>query len=150
MIITAGVIAAGVAVLYWTYSWGNVADQQYSQSVNSNSHAMQENIGFEYTIYNSANNQLTLYIINSGLSNSLSLTRLYLWNSANQLIGTYPISNVYQTSTTKLLTANTLPKGMEAYFNVTITPALKTPPETYYTIRLETGSGRNFDESFAY
>ena len=93
MIITAGVIAAGIAVLYWTYSWGNVADQQYSQSVNSNSLAMQENIGFEYTIYNSENNQLTLYIINSGLSN-ITLNRLYLWNSANQLIGgtSYPIT----------------------------------------------------------
>ena len=46
MIITAGVIAAGIGVLYWTYSWGNVADRQYSTSISTSQNATSEMIGF--------------------------------------------------------------------------------------------------------
>jgi hypothetical protein len=145
MIITAGVIVAGIAVLYWAQSWGNVADQQYTQTVNTNSQAMQENIGFEYTTYN--NGQLTLYIINSGTSNSETIARLYIWNTANQLINSWNVGNLYSTGSGKVLPSNyILQKGAEVYFNVTV--ALTSG--NYYTIRVVTGSGRNFDEAFSY
>jgi hypothetical protein len=145
MIITAGVIVAGIAVLYWAQSWGNVADQQYTQTVNTNSQAMQENIGFEYTTYN--NGQLTLYIINSGTSNSMTIARLYIWNTANQLIPSSNVANLYSTSSGKVLPLNNvLQKGVEVNFNVTAT----LTSGNYYTIRIVTGSGRNFDEAFSY
>ncbi len=97
MIITAGVIAAGIAVLYWAYSWGNVADNQYSSTVSNNQNAIQENLAFEYVTYSSTNYQLTVYVINCGLANSINFTRLYIWNSANQPIGTFPITQLYST-----------------------------------------------------
>jgi hypothetical protein len=149
MIITAGVIAAGIAVLYWTYSWGNVADQQYSQTVNSNSLAMQENIGFEYVNY--ANPQLTIYIINSGQSNYMTLRSVYLWDTGNNLKGTYQNLILYLTSTigqpspTPLPTNYDLTRGIEVYFTINIGQL----SSGYYTVRLVTGSGRNFDYTFS-
>lgn len=149
MIITAGVIAAGIAVLYWAYSWGNVANNQYAGTVANNQNSIQENIAFEYITYsniNSNNGQLTVYVINCGLSNNVNLTRLYIWNSTNQLIGTYDISQLYRTSDGTAISNNSLNIGDEGYFNVTI-PTLTSG---YYTIRVVTGRGRNFDGSFSF
>jgi hypothetical protein len=148
MIITAGVIAAGIAVLYWAYSWGNVANNQYGSTVANNQNSIQENIAFEYINYSniSTNGQLTVYVINCGLSNKVNLTRLYIWNSANQLVGTYNILQLYRTSDGTAISNNSLNIGDEGYFNVTI-PTLTSG---YYTIRVVTGRGRNFDGSFSF
>ena len=148
MIITAGVIAAGIAVLYWAYSWGNVANSQYGSTVANNQNSIQESVAFEYVNYSNiggTNGQLTVYVINSGLSNNVTLTRLYIWNSANQFIGTYNILQLYGTSSGAPISSNSLNIGDEAYFNVT-TSAL-TPG--YYTIRVVTERGRNFDYPFS-
>jgi hypothetical protein len=144
MIITAGVIAAGIAVLYWAYTWGNLANQQYSETVTNNQNSIGENIAFEYVTYH--NNQLTVYILNCGLTNGVTLVRLYLWNSTNQLMGTYDISQLYNT-TNPHLPIPCLDKGDEGYFNITPSQALNSG---YYTLRVVTGSGRNFDESFSF
>ena len=97
MIITAGVIAAGIAVMYWTYGWGNVANQQTAQMVTNSQSAMQENIGFEYVTYSNSNpnNQLSIYIINCGKSNNVSIARAYLWDSAHQPLNTIQIVTLY-------------------------------------------------------
>jgi hypothetical protein len=146
MIITAGVIAAGIAVLYWAYSWGNIANNQYASTVANNQNSIQENIGFEFVNYNSTNYQLKVYVINSGLSNNVTLDRLYLWNSANQPIGTYNITQLYLTSNPGT-PISSLNKGGEGYFTVTPSPRLSSG---YYTLRIVTGSGRNFDGSFSF
>jgi len=149
MIITAGVIAAGIAVLYWAYSWGNVANSQYASTVANNQNSIQESIAFEYVNYSNigSTGQLTVYVINSGLSNNVTLTRLYIWNSANQLIGTYNILQLYRTSNGTAISNNSLNIGDEGYFNVT-TPTLASGG--WYTIRVVTGRGRNFDYSFSF
>jgi hypothetical protein len=145
MIITAGVIAAGIAVLYWAYSWGNIANDQYASTIANNQNSIQENIAFEYVTYSSTSNQLTVYVINSGLSNGVTLDRLYLWNSANRPIGTYNIIQLHRTSNGTAISR--LNKGDEGYFTVTPSPSLSSG---YYTLRIVTGSGRNFDYSFSF
>jgi len=147
MIITAGVIAAGIAVLYWAYSWGNIANSQYASTVGNNQNSIEESIAFEFVNYSSANNQLTVYVINSGLSNGVTLDRLYLWNSTNQPIGSYNIGQLYRISDGTAISMNSLNKGDEAYFTITPSPKLSSG---YYTLRIVTGSGRNFDDSFSF
>jgi len=147
MIITAGVIAAGIAVLYWAYSWGNTANSQYANTVGNNQNSIEESIAFEYVNYSMANNQLTVYVINVGLSNGVTLVRLYLWNSANQAIGTYNIGQLYAISDRTAISTNSLNRGDEGYFTVTPSPSLSSG---YYTLRIVTGSGRDFDDSFSF
>ena len=147
MIITAGVIAAGIAVLYWAYSWGNIANTQYANTVGNNQNSIEESIGFEFVNYSSADNHLTIYVINSGLSNSVTLDRLYLWNSSNDPIGSYNIQQLYRISDKTPISTNSLGKGDEGYFTITPSPKLNSG---YYTLRVVTGSGRNFDDSFSF
>ncbi|MGA2680945.1 MAG: hypothetical protein ABSF44_04000 [Candidatus Bathyarchaeia archaeon] len=146
MIITAGVIAAGIAVLYWAYSWGNIANTQYANTVGNSQNSIEESIAFEYVNYSSANDQLTVYVVNSGLSNGVTLDRLYLWNSSSQPIGTYNIGQLYRISDRTAISMNSLNKGDEGYFTVKPSANLSSG---YYTLRIITGSGRDFDDSFS-
>ena len=147
MIITAGVIAAGIAVLYWAYSWGNLANSQYSNTVGNNQNSIEQSISFEFVNYSSVNNQLSVFVINSGLSNGVTLDRLYLWNSANQPIGSYGIGQLYRIGANTPISTNSLNKGEEGYFVIGPKPQLSSG---YYTLRIVTGSGRNFDDTFSF
>jgi hypothetical protein len=152
MIITAGVVAMGIAVLYWAYSWGKVANMQYSDSITAGSNAIGERIAFEYITYSSLSNNLTVNMINWGKTNNVSIARVYLWDSSHQPIGTYPdevnpelvLMNI---TTNTRIPSNTLNIGDEGYFNVTTLTTL--PLNSYYNIRIVTERGRNFDGSFA-
>lgn len=159
MIITAGVIAGGIAVLYWAYGWGNLANNQYASTITNNQNSIEQNLAFEYISYSNGSNSLTgnltVYVINNGLGN-VSLSRLYIWNSTNALLTTQPISAMYNiTSNLPLSTspsyATTLSPGEEGYFNITgldLTQVVGSP--AFYSIRVVTSSGMNFDGSFSY
>src|SRR3989304_3060361 len=69
VVLTAGVLALGIAVLYWAYSWGNLDKLEYSRAVAGSSHAVSERRGLEYISFSRANNQLTVNIINWGRAN---------------------------------------------------------------------------------
>ena len=146
MIITAGVIAAGIAVLYWATSWGNVANEQYSATVANSQSAIEERLAFEYTTYYAG--QLTVYLINNGMSNNVSIARVYIWDSSSQLIGTYTpdTPGLRDIASGAAIPGNSLDKGEEAYFTVAVSPSLTSG---YYTFRVVTERGRNFDGSFS-
>jgi hypothetical protein len=149
LIITAGVIAAGIAVLYWAYGWGNVADQQYSTITSDSMSAMGEQLGFEYTTYSSSLGQLTVYLINCGTSNNLTIARVYLWSSTFVPIsGKFTLSPLYYTATGKQIPTSTggLGIGKEGYFNLS---GLSLSSGTYYNLRVVTGRGSDFDEAFS-
>ena len=50
VILTAGVIAMSIAVLYWTYSMGKIGNIEYSKNTAASSSAIEEKIGFEVII----------------------------------------------------------------------------------------------------
>jgi hypothetical protein len=146
IIITAGVIAFGIAVLYWAYSWGNIANQQYSTTVGNSQDAIGENLAFEYVYY--SNNNLTVYLINCGMTNNVSITRLYIWINYSQPIGTFTPSALMYITNNTAIPNNSLSIGNEGYFTVPI----NNPPlvsGSYYRIRVVTGRGRNFDGEFS-
>ena len=152
MIITAGVIAAGIAVLYWAYGWGNVANTQYAQTVTNGQNSIEESISFEYISYSGSS--LTVYVINSGMMN-VTLVRLYVWDSAGVQISNASFS-INQLSSLKD-TAGSSPKYiMDAqippaheYYEASFTVNVGSGLSGYYSFRVVTASGRNFDGSFS-
>ena len=163
LIISAGVVAAGIAVLYWARSWGAIADQQYSNSVAQSQAAISERIAFEYIAYskfNSTLGTLSVFIINCGLSNNVSIARMYIWNSQSVPIGTFPVSpqtslTLYNiTSNSAIPNSQGLSVGNDGYFNVTMASPgpsglFSTSSGSFYIVRVVTASGRNYDGSFS-
>ena len=147
VVLTAGVLALGIAVLYWAYSWGNIANLQYSREVADSSHAVSERVGFEYISYSGQSSTLTVSIINWGRANNLTISTVHVWDSFHNYVGTgaYTPSQLTNITNGSPIPNNLLNIGDEGSFTVVFPETLENG---YYNIRLVTGRGRNFDGSF--
>lgn len=144
LILTAGVLAMGIAILYWASSWGSIATRTYSTAEGNSAKAIQERLGFEYIDYRS--NVLTVNVINWGTSANLTIANVYIYNNAHQYIGNYSRPTLRSISTNSLITAG-LAAGGEGYFQITPSPVLASG--SFYYLRIVTGRGRTFDGTFA-
>ncbi len=144
VVLTAAVLAMGIAVMYWAQSMGKIANREYSKAVADNSNAVLERLSFEHASY--AGNQLNVYVINSGQAN-LTVVRAYLWNSSSVAIGTYSVER----NTLRL----TLVEGgpfLNSSINVGNERCIRigeTLPAGTYSVRIVTQRGRNFDSTFS-
>ena len=144
LILTAGVLAMGVAVLYWASSWGQIATRTYSTAEGNSAKAIQERLGYEYIDY--SGNVLTVNVINWGTSANLTIANVYIYNNVHQYIGNYSRPTLRSISTNSLVTAG-LAAGGEGYFQITPSPVLASG--SFYYLRIVTGRGRTFDGTFA-
>jgi hypothetical protein len=144
IILTVGVLGLGIAILYWTYSWGGIAVRTLTTTEGNNAKALQERLGFEYIDY--SGNTLTVSVINWGTSNNVTVADLHLYNSAHQYIGNFS-RPALRNMTTNALIPFGLPMTGEGYLR--ITPGSPLAPGALYYIRIVTDRGRTFDSSFA-
>ena len=145
IVLTAGVLAMGIAVMYWAFSWGNIAAQDYSKSEANSAMAAQERLGFEYINYSSSSNMLTVYIMNWGTAKSVNITNVYLWDNLHNPIGQYP--NPQLLNITSGAAIGSLNIGDEGYLSISLSNQLAS--NSLFYIRIITGRGRTFDSSFA-
>jgi archaellum component FlaF (FlaF/FlaG flagellin family) len=141
IVLTAGVLAMGIAVLYWTYSWGSLASRAYSAAEENSVKAIQERLGFEYIDYSSSTNTLTVTLINWGDTNNITIADVVLSNSAHQIVGNYSRPQLMSMSNSPIAGLNMTAEG---YFRI---PQSLTPG--FYFIRVVTDRGRTFDSTFA-
>lgn len=144
LILTAGVLAMGIAILYWVTSWGRLATRSYSTAEGNSAKAIQERLGYEYIDY--SGNILTVNVINWGTSANLTIANVYIYNNAHQYVGNYSSPTLRNISTSSIITSG-LDVGGEGYFQLTPIPVLADG--SFYYIRVVTGRGRTFDGSFA-
>jgi hypothetical protein len=145
MIITGGVLAAGITVLYWTYSMGDVANREYSTAIGNSQNATKESISFEYIHYQLSSKQLNVYMINCGKVNDTKIVGVYIYDAAGNLAASYHSQNQQGLPLITFFsgTVTSLNIGVEGWFNAN--PNLAPG---YYNIRIVTERGRNFDGSF--
>jgi hypothetical protein len=145
MIITAGVVAMGIAILYWAYAWGKVATIEISNGMQSDSNAIEERIGYEYV--SAQGTQVTVNIINWGKTGNVSVARVYIWdNDHNPVELTTDKTLMEIDSPNNLISGNTLNPRQEGKF--TITTSANLEGNSIFTIRIVTERGRTFDYSF--
>jgi hypothetical protein len=143
IVLTAGVLAMGIAILYWAYSWGNIANHTYSTAEENSAKAVQERLGFEYIDY--SGNILTVNIINWGTSNNVTIASVRIYNSAHQYLSNYTRPTLRNITTSAVIPFG-LPVTGEGYFRITPIPALGSG---LFYIQIVTDRGRTFDGSFA-
>lgn len=145
IVLTAGVLAMGIAILYWTSSWGRIATQTYSTAEENSAKALQERIGFEYIDYARNTNTLTVNIMNWGTSNNVTVASVYIYNNAHQYLSNYTRPTLRSIASNAVIPFG-LPISGEGYFRITLAPTLA--PNSFYYIRIVTDRGRTFDSSF--
>ena len=82
VLMACAVIALGFAVLYWTQQKSLDANIEYADTTDENIARIKEKLVFEYVSYNISQKELTVYLINCGKSNDVSLASVYLSNSS--------------------------------------------------------------------
>ncbi len=147
LILTAGVIAMSIAVLYWTYSMGKVGNAEYSKSTMASTNAVGERLNVEYMTYD-GNSNLTAYVMNWGKSDNITIVHVLVLNSTGGYLGSAVGNGVTLKNivTSQPIQGNALRIGQDAYFTAKLSVTL-TPDELYY-VRFVTSRGRNFDVSF--
>ncbi len=148
LILTAGVVAMSIAVLYWTYGMGKISHIEYTKSTNSSISALNERVGFEYIGYSAST--LTINIINCGRTDNLNISRVYVMNSGYHDVAVssgngVTLRTITSSGTGTPITGNHLDIGGEGSISLT---GLSLQSGLYY-VRITTGRGRNFEGSFA-
>ena len=147
VILTAGVLAMSIAVLYWTYSMGKIGNIEYKESTTTSSNAVAERIGFEYVTY--ADGQVTASIINWGKADNITIAHVIVLDSNFNYVGSNTGGNLVLRNVDDgtALTGNLLRTGSDATFTTTVTGQISSG-DLYY-LRIVTSRGRNFDFAFS-
>jgi len=138
-LLAGAVIALGFAVLSWTYTRSSVFNLEYADVVEANLDKIKEKLVFEYLFYNTSENTLTVYLMNCGKSNNVSLTNAYLSNSS----WFQSFSDIELMFLNGTLTQS-LDIGEEGYFKLSVNLVANTG----YSIRIVTERGRLFETPF--
>lgn len=139
VLLTAAVMALGSAVLYWTYSRTLLANSEYSDVMDASLASIKEKLVFEYIFYNTSDNELTVYLINCGKSDDVSLASVYLRNSS-VLQSFYSITLRFVNGSL----TQSLDIREEGFFKL----SANLMADTSYSIRVVTGRGRLFEAAF--
>ena len=147
VILTAGVLAMSIAVLYWTYSMGKIGNIEYEESTTTSSNAVAERIGFEYVTY--ADGQVTASIINWGKADNITIAHVIVLDSNFNYVGSNTGGNLVLRNVDDgtALTGNLLRTGSDATFTTRVTGQISSG-DLYY-LRIVTSRGRNFDFAFS-
>lgn len=142
LILAGAVVALGFAVLSWTYSRSSVYNNEYANVMEANLDRIKEKLVFEYIFYNASDPpQLTVYLINCGEINDVSIANVYLSNSS--WFESFPDVELWLLDGTS---TESLDIREEGYFQ--IRPSVSLVADTSYSIRIVTGRGRCFDATF--
>ena len=148
VVLTAGVLAMSIAVLYWTYSMGKITNIEYEENTAANSNAVEERIGFEHI--NCFGNSITAYIINWGKSDDIGIAHVLILDSSYHYVSSNKsnivLKDIDDPSGNTLVPGNRLGIGADAVFTTSLSASLTS--DTIYYIRIVTTRGRNFDGSF--
>ena len=155
IILTAGVLAMSIAVLYWTYSMGKIGNIEYSKNTATSTSAVLERLGYESVSYSASTNTLTAYIVNWGKTDNITIVHVLVLDRFYNVIGSNTIGPNY--APVKLfsidrgneVTGDKLRIGTDAYFRIQITTASPLDPNQLYYVRIVTSNGRNYDGSFS-
>lgn len=139
VLMACAVVALGFSVFYWAQQRSLDANLDYANTTEENIAGIKEKIVFEYIFYNISQNELTVFLINCGKSNNVSLARVYLSNDSwTQSFDDIELSFLNDTL------AQDLDILDEGYFQLSV----DLSANTNYSIRIVTKRGRFFVTTF--
>jgi hypothetical protein len=151
IILTAGVIAMSIAVLYWTYGMGKVSNNEYSKSTVANSNAVGEKVGFEYISYLVSSGPpyyINAYLINCGVSDNISISNAIILDSAYHYVDSNrTVVQLKSIEGNMPLLNNQLQIGKDGFFSTKLSDTRLA--SGIYNLRIVTSRGRTFDGSFS-
>lgn len=152
VLLAAIVILFGSVAFYFSNNLTTTATNNYVSTLSSSQQTISERIGFENLVYSKNPLSLTIYIVNSGSQNSLQIGSVFVYNSANQIVGyNSTVSPLRSIDGNALIANNWLNVGQEGYFSAILTSTtgtINSLPSGSYTVQVITTRESTFDYQF--
>ena len=155
VILVAIVIVFGSVAYYYASNLTNATTNNYVNTLSSNQQAIGERISLENVFYNQSASTLTIYIINSGLTNAVKTSSVFIYDSNHNIVGSpysnSQISGFYSINSGTLLPNAGLNAGQEAYinvYNVQQSTGTNLTPGSTYSCQITTQRGSVFTYEF--
>ena len=145
MILAGAVIVVGFVVLFWGQSQSAAYNNAYSQTMSSDIASLQEKLTFENVFYNSSAKVVSVYLLNSGTQNNVTIKAVSVMNATT---GAYvPLSKFVLNFFNGTKMANPhLDMKQEGCLVLSLASSLKTG--TRYSVLITTGRGSSFESTY--
>jgi len=143
VILTGAVVAVSFVVLSWTQYRSSAYNEQYGDAMDADIAQLKERLTFEYTFYNGTQDNLLVYLMNSGTIDNVTIQTVYVKNSTwfkTFSESDFDLKFFNETSTPSL------DVGEEGYFVLSSLDDLVA--DTSYSVRVITKRGSTFDQAF--
>ena len=141
VILVGAVIAVSFVVLFWAQYRSSAYNRQYSETMSSDIARLKERLIFEYVFYEEDGQNLTVYLMNCGTIDNVTVQTVYVRNNSWFTV----FSGIVLRFLNGTL-AEDLDIREEGYF---IVSSISLVPGESYSVRIITERGSVFESSFA-
>lgn len=145
VILVGAVIAVSFVVLFWAQYRSSAYNQQYSEAMNSDIARLKERLTFEYVFYDEDDDTISVYLMNCGTINDTTVKTVYVATSIGSVIEVFSNPTLLHFNGNEISDQD-LDIGEEGYFVLSSLDSLVAG--TTYLVRVITGRGSSFDQSF--
>ena len=139
VMLTGFVLILGLGVISWANSQTALTSGEYAETVDSNLEQIKEKVIFEYLYYNVSSQELTVYIMNSGQSDAVTVTLAIVSNSSwHQMLSDFQLRDL----------SGELIQDLDVTEEGSFKLQLPLKAGEIYVIRVITGRGRAFETTF--
>ena len=148
VILAGAVIVVGFVVLFWGQSQSTAYNNAYSQTMSSDIASLQEKLTFENVFYNSSAQAVSVYLLNSGKQNNVTIKAVSVINATTgaYVIWSSPVDLRFFNGTI-MAKPQHLDMRQEGYFVLSLAGSLKTGSR--YSVLITTGRGSSFESTYA-
>lgn len=144
VILATAVITLSFVVLAWAQYRVSFYHEQYGEAMDIDVARLKERLMFEYVFHNRSGNTLSVYLMNCGTVDKITIQTVYVETTIGALIQVNSNVTLMQFNGDEVADQN-LDRGEEGYFTFS-SPSLVTG--TSYSVRIITGRGSTFDHVF--
>jgi hypothetical protein len=145
VILTGAVIAVSFVVLSWTQYRSSAYNEQYGDAMDADIAQLKERLTFEHIFYNGTEDNLSVYLMNCGTIDNVTIQTVYIKNNAGASVQAYSSVTLMHFNGTEIANQD-LDRTEEGYFVLSSLADLVA--DSSYTVRVVTGRGSTFDYAF--
>ena len=144
VILVGAVIAVSFVVLLWAQYRSSAYNEQYGEAMNADIAKLKERLAFEYVFYNQSGSRLSVYLMNCGTIDNVTIQTVYFKDATGALIQVYSNITLKQFNGDEIADKD-LDRGEEGYFMLSLPSSFVSGT---CSVRIVTGRGSTFDHTF--
>lgn len=144
VILAGAVIAVSFVVLSWAQYRSSAYNDQYSEAMDADIARLKERLAFEYVFYDEDEGNLSVYLMNCGTIDNVTVKAVYVTTNTGEPVKVFSNITLMDFNGDEIVDQD-LDRGEEGYF---VLSSLNLEAGASYSVRVVTGRGSTFDQTF--